>query len=125
MGVSPRILLVNDDEDGLFLLEHAVLREFPGATILKSKSGPDALALLGTQPVEAIITDNRMPAMEGVEMVRLIRQRDGNTPILMLTGSEHMKAAALAAGVSLFVASGSWDDIRGRIRELVKGSVSP
>src|SRR5438067_13610438 len=98
MPSAPRILLVNDDDDGLFLLEHAVAREFPGCEIIKCRNGPEALASLETQPVEAIITDNRMPAMEGVDMVRLIRQRDRHTPILMLTGSEQVKSAAFDAG---------------------------
>src|SRR5207237_9872893 len=110
MVSAPIILLVNDDEGGLFLLERAVRREFPAASILKSRNAADALGTLETQSVDAVITDNRMPAMEGIEMVRLIRIRDARTPILMLTGSEHIKAAALAAGVTAFLGSGSWDE---------------
>ncbi len=119
MVSKPTILLVNDDEDGLFLLEHAVSREFPSSSILKTRSAADALAMLNTQAVDAIITDNRMPAMDGIEMVRLIRARDQRTPIIMLTGSEQLKATALAVGVTAFLASGSWDEIRRRIREVI------
>ncbi len=75
--------------------------------------------MLNTQAVDAIITDNRMPAMDGIEMVRLIRARDQRTPIIMLTGSEQLKATALAVGVTAFLASGSWDEIRRRIREVI------
>src|SRR3954471_20592856 len=120
MPTAPRILLVNDDEDGLFLLEHAVAREFPDCAIFKCRTGPPALAMLESQPVDAIITDNRMPAMEGVDMVRLIRQRDHHTPILMLTGSEQVKSAAIDAGVTRFLTSGSWDEIRREIRKVVE-----
>jgi CheY-like chemotaxis protein len=77
------------------------------------------LALLDAKPMDAIITDNRMPAMDGIEMVRLIRARDAKLPIFMLTGSEHLKASALAAGVTSFLASGNWDEIRAWMRTVL------
>jgi CheY-like chemotaxis protein len=109
---GPRILLVNDDEDGLFLLERTLAREFPQGSIQKARGAAEALSLLDHAEVDAIITDNRMPAMDGIEMVRLIRARDAKLPIFMLTGSEHLRASALAAGVTSFLASGNWDEIR-------------
>ena len=117
MSTPLRILLVNDDEDGLYLLERAVVGEFHSAAIWKSRSASEALELLHCQAVDLIVTDQRMQAMDGIEMVRLIRARDARTPILMLTGSEHLKTTALEAGVTSFLASGNWDVIRKGIRE--------
>ena len=123
----PHVLLVNDNENGLYLLEHAVRREYPGAAVQKCLSAEEALGAWRTQRYDVIITDNHMPQMEGVEMVRTIRARDGATPIMMLTGSPRIEAEARAAGVSDFLSSGSWDEIRARIRCLLgeKGSAAP
>lgn len=125
MPTGPRFLLVNDDENGLFLLERAVAREFPNCSIQKARGATEALAQLERAPVDAIVTDNRMPAMDGIQMVRVIRTRDAQTPILMLTGSEELKAPALAAGVTSFLASGSWDDIRRWMRETLNPGSQP
>jgi CheY-like chemotaxis protein len=115
-----RVLLINDDEDSLFLLERATAREFPAATFFRYKCPREALDLLGSHAVDAIITDNRMPEMSGVAMVRRIRARDQTTPILMLTGSGEVEAEAFAAGVTGFLAGGNWGAIRDKIRELLR-----
>jgi CheY-like chemotaxis protein len=110
---------VNDDEDAVFLLHRTIEREFAGATVSECRSGTDALQFLAGQPVDAIVTDNHMPGMDGLTLVRLIREQDVRTPILMLTGSDHMESAALGAGVTCFVSAGSWDEIRRKIRDLL------
>jgi len=117
--VGPRVLIVNDNDDGLFLLRHAVAKEAPDAVLLECKGANLALTLLESQPVDAIITDNRMPDMSGIAMVRAIRLHDPTTPILMITGSPEAEAEALAAGVTIFVGGGTWDEIRGKIRALI------
>lgn len=116
---TPRVLLVNDNEDGIFLLERAARKEFPDAMCFKCAGAAAALRLLETETVDAIITDNRMPEVTGIVMVREIRRRDAVTPILMLTGSSEIETDAIAAGVTLFFAGGNWDDIRLKIRELL------
>ena len=115
----PQVLLVNDNENGLYLLERAVLREYPSAVVRKCQSAEEALGCWRNTRYDVIITDNRMPHMEGLEFVRLIRAEDGATPIMMLTGSPTVEAEARAAGVSDFLSTGSWDDIRARIRLLL------
>jgi two-component system, NtrC family, response regulator HupR/HoxA len=114
------VLLVNDDDDGLFLLERAVTKDFPGATVFKCKGAAAALHLLETESVDAIITDNRMPEMSGVAMVRAIRARNVDTPILMLSGAGDVETEAFEVGVTGFLAGGSWDEIRSRIRDMLR-----
>jgi DNA-binding response OmpR family regulator len=120
--LAPRILIVNDDDDGLFLMELAVAKEFASATIRKCHTPSEALSHLALAQVDAIITDNGMPDMSGLEMIRRIRSKDQLVPILMVTGAPHIESAAFDAGVSSFSSSGSWDEIRQRIRELLPES---
>lgn len=115
-----RILIVNDDDTSLYLLEQALLREFPEAEVALCHGGTQALEALDRQRADAIITDNRMPAMTGIEMVRAIRQRDVTTPIMMLTGAEDKRSDALAAGVTVFFSGVNWPDIRREIRQMLE-----
>jgi two-component system, OmpR family, response regulator len=116
---TPRILVVNDDEDALYLVSHAVTREFPEAELFTCRNGDDALGLLRIQNVDAIITDNRMPGTNGIAMVRAIRATGAATTILMLTGAENVRDEALEAGVSAFMSTGTLGEIRQKLRELL------
>ncbi|HET9622105.1 MAG TPA: ATP-binding protein [Kofleriaceae bacterium] len=66
-----RILLVEDETDARDLLA-VVLRDC-GAEVLEAASARDALATLGAQPIELIISDIGMPEMDGLAMIRAIR----------------------------------------------------
>jgi CheY-like chemotaxis protein len=118
MADRAHILLVNDDENGLYLLERATAKEFPDAIILKSRDADTALDMLDCVAVDGVVTDNRMPGMSGVDLIREVRARGRMIPILMLTGNEMAREDAMAAGASLFLSTGSWTDIRARMREL-------
>jgi CheY-like chemotaxis protein len=118
------LLLVNDEEDGLFLLDHAVKREFPSVETIACRSAAEALACLGRRAVDAVVTDNRMPAVTGVELVRLIRATNSRLPIIMLTGSDEKRNEALAAGVSAFICGGDWADIRRKIRGTIEAAAT-
>ena len=106
------------------LLRHALQREFPGVAVLEFSDGDAALACLRQEAVDAVVTDNRMPTLSGVEFVRQLRGWDRHTPIIMLTGSDEKRAEARAAGVTTFIASGSWLEIREQIRRTFEESRS-
>ena len=124
MAPSLALLLVNDEEDGLYLLDHALKREFLGVETIVCRSATEALACLGRRSVDAVITDNRMPEVTGLELVRTIRATNARLPIVMLTGSDEKRREALAAGVSTFISGGNWTDIRRQIRQTIESAAS-
>lgn len=97
-----RLLLVNDDEDGMYLINRSLRRTFPDAEIVQAKSAVAGLAILAEAAVDGIVTDNEMPLMTGLEMVRRIRAGGATVPIVMLSGRAALQAEALAAGVTVF-----------------------
>lgn len=113
-------MILNDDEDGLLLLRHALHREFADVEVLEFSEGEAALAFLREQKVDAVVTDNRMPTLSGIEFVRRLRTWDRSVPVVMLTGSEEKNAEARAAGVTTFIATGSWLEIRAQIRRTLE-----
>lgn len=70
-----RILAVDDDSDAL----HAVKRllEGRGASVSAVRTGPEALALLQQEPFHVLLSDIGMPAMDGFELIRLVRLLNG------------------------------------------------
>jgi len=116
------ILVVNDDVDGLFLLTIDLKRAFPEAKVLTARNGMDALALWGTEPIHAVITDNRMPQITGIMLARKIRESDSKVPIVMVTCAAEVREEALRAGVTLFTADNRLGGIMNELRHLVERS---
>ena len=80
-----KILLVDDEPANLLALE-AVL-ETLGHTLIKAKSGEEALRQIIRHDLAVILLDVLMPGMNGFETAALIRQRERSryTPIIFLT----------------------------------------
>lgn len=78
------ILLVDDNPHGL-IARRTVLEEL-GYRVRSCQSGVEALEWFTTQPVDLVITDFRMPNMDGVELITRIRQVRADTPIILLSG---------------------------------------
>jgi CheY-like chemotaxis protein len=81
-----RVLAVEDEPEYLELLQE-VMKSI-GHTITIASDGEEALAVLARQPVDVIISDVRMPRMDGIEFHRRVREipQYRNTPFVFLTG---------------------------------------
>jgi DNA-binding NtrC family response regulator len=91
-----RILLVDDEPGVLFTLREVLLdRHHEPET---ARSGREALQKL--EGVEVVVTDLAMPEMDGLEVLRQVRDRDATLPVLLLTahGSERVAVSAMKAG---------------------------
>jgi len=91
-----KVLLV-DDEPGVLYTLQEVLTEH-GDEVVTATSGAEALTRL--EGVEAVVTDLVMPGMDGLELLRAIRERDAALPVIVLTaqGSERAAVSAMKAG---------------------------
>ncbi len=79
----PKILVVDDSESVLAYLE-AVLREASHEVFVAS-SGTEALNILKNQALDLVITDIYMPAPDGLEVMRLVRQLKLNVPFIVIS----------------------------------------
>jgi CheY-like chemotaxis protein len=68
-----RILVVDDEAD----LVEILVEDFSqyGVEVFSAASGQKALAILDREPVTVIVSDLRMPGMDGVELLREVRRR--------------------------------------------------
>jgi CheY-like chemotaxis protein len=102
---SPAIILVDDERDVLAILERILPELVPNTELLSVANGAAALALLAQRPVALIITDQRMPDMDGVALTVAIKARAPHCPVILMTGypSPELQRRADAAGVDHFL----------------------
>ncbi|HJZ88841.1 MAG TPA: sigma-54 dependent transcriptional regulator [Polyangia bacterium] len=91
-----KILLVDDEPAVLFTLQEVLSER--GHRTVSSASGAEALERL--EGVDAVLTDLQMPGMDGLELLRSIRDRDSTLPVLLVTahGNEKVAVSAMKAG---------------------------
>ena len=78
-----RILLVDDDDDNLTMVAHG-LRKI-GFHVECAKDGEDGWLALLTGDFDAIITDNNMPRLTGIELIRRIRAFPLSLPVILMS----------------------------------------
>lgn len=100
-----KLLLVEDDEN-LAYMEKSSFEDIIGGYEVKTAiNGKDGLELWKHFQPDVIVSDIDMPIMDGIEMVKKIREIDGDTIILFTTGLTSPKdlKAGYAAGANNYV----------------------
>src|SRR5438445_9346045 len=100
-----RVLVVDDDAALLQALPEALRLRMSEVTVDTADSAAAALDRIAARDYDAIVTDIKMPGMDGLALLTEIRTRRPDTPILMITGhGEHTLAIqALRGGASDFI----------------------
>ncbi len=97
-GPLRRILIIEDNRDLVDLVRMHL--EGEGYTVNAATDGQSALAAFAEGPWALVILDWMLPGLSGLDVLRHIRERDGQTPVLMLTarGEEADKVLGLELG---------------------------
>lgn len=92
-----QVLLVDDDVNMLELLKKQIPWEEYGYSIMGTvKNGEEALRLLERSMPNLIITDVKMPVMDGLAFCKCVRQLRDDIPIILLSAYEDMETARFA-----------------------------
>ncbi|HUD98567.1 MAG TPA: response regulator [Bryobacteraceae bacterium] len=83
-GKIPEILLVDDNKQGL-IARKSLLQEL-GYNISTATNGDEALELLAKQNFDVVVTDFKMPRMDGIELIKRIRSSQAGARIILLSG---------------------------------------
>ena len=94
IATGKRILVVDDEAKMRRLLELA-LRSL-GHEVAQADDGESALAALGESAFDLVITDLRMPRLDGLAMLRALRERGDDTPVIVLTAHGSIESAVEA-----------------------------
>ncbi|MBI1920364.1 MAG: response regulator [Geobacter sp.] len=86
-----RILVVDDDP--MTLKVTALMLEEEGYRVSTLNNADEAVAFLGSNPVEAVLTDIRMPGVSGIELLERIRDKDPQIPVIMMSAYAELETA--------------------------------
>ncbi len=84
---KPTILYVDDEKINLFIFERLFEKKF---NIVTAPSAKDALSILGKSdtPIDILISDMRMPVMNGIELINKAKHQHPDIMYYILTGFE-------------------------------------
>ncbi|HEY6408796.1 MAG TPA: hybrid sensor histidine kinase/response regulator [Ktedonobacteraceae bacterium] len=102
---EPQILIVDDDVALLQALPQALFLRMQGTRVDTSDSASKALEQIQEHEYDAIVSDIKMPGMDGLALLEKIRELRPNTPTLLITGhGEHdLAVRALRGGAYDFI----------------------
>ncbi|MEA2723469.1 MAG: hypothetical protein QOH59_1240 [Gemmatimonadales bacterium] len=105
MTMRLRVLIVDDDPALLQALPQAVQLRMGGVTVETADSGAAALDRIESEDYDAIVTDIKMPGMDGLALLDEIRTRRPDTPTLIITGhgENELVIRALRGGACDFI----------------------
>jgi len=103
MAESLRLFIVEDDDDFAYLMRKSLERA--GHKVTVCHTGADALLVLGHSDFHLVLLDQRLPDMEGLDLLHTINREGITTPVLMVTGygDEHLATQVLRSGALDYV----------------------
>jgi len=88
-------ILVVDDEPKMRRVLEIMLQKM-GHQVLGAGNGIEALALFGAHSVDLVITDLRMPEMDGIELLAALRAQGSEVPVMVITAHGTIETAVAA-----------------------------
>jgi CheY-like chemotaxis protein len=102
MHATPRCVLIDDDGDFLTFVRRILGAISPDFELIEFTGAHEAFEYFTQHRVDLIITDYRMPLMDGLTLIAAVRTLDREVPIIMMSGDD-VGEKALAAGANVFV----------------------
>jgi DNA-binding NtrC family response regulator len=96
MGERKRILVVDDEARVLFVLRHTLARVIEQYEVETASSGREALQKIAEMDFDLVLTDLRMPDVDGIELSRQLRAHSPHTVIIWMTAFGSYGVAAVA-----------------------------
>lgn len=100
------VLVVDDNRDLLYLLSVRLVSA--GYIVYGAANGLEALEQMEKHSVDVVLTDYRMPKMDGFELLSVCRVKWPGTPVLVFSGEQDdMAHEALERGAFAWIRKGS------------------
>ncbi|MEO5356615.1 MAG: sigma-54 dependent transcriptional regulator [Nitrospirae bacterium YQR-1] len=119
------ILVVDDDPQMRDALREAIKRL--GFEAIVAENGQDALSKLAGTPIALVVTDMKMPKMDGLTFLKEVKKRVGNLPVLVITGFGTVENAveAMKEGASDYLMKPfSFDTLTRKINSIMEAMAS-
>lgn len=115
-------ILVVDDEKNILKLYKAELED-EGYTVVTANSGREALDIYEQEKPDIITLDIMMPEMDGIQVLRQIKQKTPDIPIVMLTAYDYRDDFSVWVSDSYVVKSSDLTQLKATIRQILEKKV--
>jgi len=98
-----KILVIDDEASTRDLLKMSL--ESDGYTVFMAEDGPKGLEIFARENPSVVLTDIKMPGMDGIEVLRRVKEQNPDTEVVVITGHGEMNLAiqALQNGATDFI----------------------
>lgn len=86
VGISGRVKILVVDDEEVAAQSLSEFLEDMGHLVYTAFNGQEAINIFDSDPADMVITDIRMPVMNGIELIRQLRERNVEIPIIAMTG---------------------------------------
>tara|TARA_R110001583_G_scaffold21832_2_gene82583 strand:+ start:202 stop:1266 length:1065 start_codon:yes stop_codon:yes gene_type:complete len=107
LNIQRQVVIVDDQSTGRMILEKIIMQIADDITVIDFSDPKKALQWLCNNQADLIVTDYRMPGLNGIEFIKEVRKTNGgeHIPIMMITvvSEKEVRYEALDAGVTAFL----------------------
>lgn len=104
MPVTPKVVLLVDDETDFFELYAWNLEQFPELQFLHAQSGHEAYAVMGQHKVDVVISDINMPNGNGLWLLEKLSSEYSKIPVIIASSNpELVETELITLGATAFV----------------------
>jgi len=99
-----RVMVVDDEEEIRNILTHVL--EKKGIRVITASDGIQAMQKIYIEPPDAVLLDIRMPGLNGMEVLKKIKEVDNDLPVVLITafGDFHEAVEAIKEGAYDYLA---------------------
>ncbi len=112
-------ILIVDDEKNILKLYKAELED-EGYTVVSANSGTEALQLFESEKPDIVTLDILMPDMDGIQVLRLMKEKNPKIPIIMLTAYDYRDDFSVWVADAYVVKSSDLTPLKGTIADLLR-----
>ena len=117
-------ILVVDDEKNILRLYQAELED-EGYNVVTANSGREGLEVFERENPDIVTLDILMPDMDGIQVLRLMKEKRPNVPIIMLTAYDYRDDFSVWVSDAYVVKSSDLTNLKATIKQLIKKPTTP
>lgn len=118
-----KVLIVDDEPAVLFALSEALADRRRGVKVATAANGQEAVAILESEKVDLVVTDLRMPEMDGFELLAWLRRGFPHLPVIVMTAFGAETAARLDGSPEVLEKPFDVGELKRKVTDLMRQSV--
>lgn len=112
-------IMVVDDEKNILMLYKSELED-EGYEVVAANSGKEAIEIFEREKPDLITLDIMMPDMDGIQVLRQLKQKSPNTPVIMLTAYDYRDDFSVWASDAYVVKSSDLSNLKETIKQIAE-----